>query len=313
MQVVLCADASSDIGVGHFMRCLALAQSFDDLGVDCFFLGEISELGWVQKLLKANTFLRQIKNSNELNPNKRTVLVLDTYSRISGENILHKFTGVFTCAIVDNVTPDFGTNISLHLGPISENDPEYRKFGNFSSGVGLIPIRREIKRVSYSRKKNTNQMNGNIILTLGGANLPISCQIRNYLKENSINLQVLDYALANEETQLKSLDYPIFLTLSDSVISGGGYSMWESIYLNKHLAVIELAHNQRDNVLFAKENQLAHIIARVEQTNFELVFDKVEIEKYLTQSPMDTDKHSVSSDLPLLGGNSAAELIMNYL
>lgn len=313
MQVVLCADASSDVGIGHFMRCLALAQSFDDLGVECFFLGEISEPGWVQNLLKANSFLRKIKNSNELNPNKKTVLVLDTYSRISGENILHKFPGVFTCAIVDNVTPDFGTNISIHLGPISENDPEYKKFGNFSSGVSLIPIRRELKKVSYLPIKNMNQMNRNILLTLGGANLSISCQIKNYLQENSTNLQVMDYASTNEETQPNSLDYAIFLTLSDSVISGGGYSMWESIYLNKHLAVIELAHNQRDNVLFAKEHQLAHIIARVEQTNFELVFDKVEIEKYLIQNPLDIDKHPVSSDLPLLGGNSAAELIMNYL
>jgi spore coat polysaccharide biosynthesis predicted glycosyltransferase SpsG len=313
MQVVICADASPAIGVGHFMRCLALAQSFDDLGVDCFFLGEINEIGWVKNLLNANTFLKQIKNSNELSANKRTVLVLDTYSRVLGESILYKFPGVFTCAIVDNVTPDFGTNISLHLGPISENDSEYKKFVNLSSGVSLIPIRHEIKKVSYAVKKNASQIDMAILLTLGGANLAISHQITSYLKGTSNNLQVMDYTSVNEEAQKNSIDYPNFLTLSDYVISGGGYSMWESIYLNKHLAVIELAHNQRDNVLFAKEHQLAHIIGQVDQTNYELVLDEVEIQKYLIQSSLDTEKHHVFAGLPLLGGNSAAELIMNYL
>ncbi len=313
MQVIFCAEANPEIGVGHFMRCLALAQSFDDLGIDCFFQGEIREMEWVQELFSANTFLRQINSSKELNLNKKTVLVLDTYSRFFGDTILSRFSGIFTCAIVDNITPDFGTDISLHLGPITDNAGEYERFRNLSSGVGLIPIRREIKSLSRVSARITNHRNQTILLTLGGSGLDISNQVTSRLKLLSSDLQILNYTSEDVETQSNSSSYPNFLKLSNYVVSGGGYSMWESVYLNKHLAVIELAHNQSDNVRFAKEHQLAHVIAHVDRVNNKLVLDDIEFQKFLSPGPRITEKYPKPSELSLLGGNSAANLITSFL
>ncbi|KZZ41113.1 MAG: UDP-2,4-diacetamido-2,4,6-trideoxy-beta-L-altropyranose hydrolase [Saccharospirillaceae bacterium] len=49
MIVFFRCDASSDIGIGHFSRCLILADAFSDRGVQCHFICSVSSRGTIGK------------------------------------------------------------------------------------------------------------------------------------------------------------------------------------------------------------------------------------------------------------------------
>jgi len=51
-HLLIRADATPRMGTGHVMRCLALAQAAQDLGMDVRFLARV-EVPWVQERLRA--------------------------------------------------------------------------------------------------------------------------------------------------------------------------------------------------------------------------------------------------------------------
>jgi len=56
VRFIFRADASREIGSGHVMRSLALAEEAISRGFDCIFVGKISDLDWVSESCKDGIF-----------------------------------------------------------------------------------------------------------------------------------------------------------------------------------------------------------------------------------------------------------------
>ena len=56
MRYVLRADASQSIGAGHVMRSSAIAEELIARGEDVIFVGQISDLPWVEERIASLGF-----------------------------------------------------------------------------------------------------------------------------------------------------------------------------------------------------------------------------------------------------------------
>ena len=55
-RVVFCCDAGPALGVGHLMRCVALAEELADRGNECVFVADVAEMAWARSQLTTRRF-----------------------------------------------------------------------------------------------------------------------------------------------------------------------------------------------------------------------------------------------------------------
>ena len=117
MRYVLRADASLSIGAGHVMRSSAIAEELISRGEDVIFVGQISDLAWVEARITSLGFSQIYSNPTKFNSNPDSdVLILDSYEIeinnyfITPENWLHIIT------IVDELTPTYVCTLRIHPG-----------------------------------------------------------------------------------------------------------------------------------------------------------------------------------------------------
>jgi len=111
------ADASRSIGAGHVMRSSAIAEELLARGEDVIFVGQISDLAWVEGRIASLGFSQIHSDPTEFNSNPDTdVLILDSYKIevsnffVSREKWLHIVT------IVDELTPAYDCTLRIHPG-----------------------------------------------------------------------------------------------------------------------------------------------------------------------------------------------------
>ena len=115
MRYVLRADASLAIGSGHVMRSSAIAEELIARGEEIIFVGQISDLPWVEERLASLGFTHIYhETSGFISKPESDVLLLDSYkidrndSFITPENWLH------IVAIVDELTPNYSCTLRIH-------------------------------------------------------------------------------------------------------------------------------------------------------------------------------------------------------
>jgi spore coat polysaccharide biosynthesis predicted glycosyltransferase SpsG len=115
------ADASRSIGAGHVMRSSAIAEELITRGEDVVFIGQISNLPWVEERIASLGFSRIYNQSSDYSPNSETdVLILDSYeidihaTFILLENWLH------VIVIADALTPNYRCTLRIHPGVDSD-------------------------------------------------------------------------------------------------------------------------------------------------------------------------------------------------
>ena len=117
MRYVLRADASQSIGAGHVMRSSAVAEELIARGEDVIFVGQISDLPWVEERIISLGFTHIYNESSGFISNPESdVLLLDSYeidrndAFITPENWLH------IIAMVDELTPNYRCTLRIHPG-----------------------------------------------------------------------------------------------------------------------------------------------------------------------------------------------------
>ncbi len=58
VKMVFCADASPQIGAGHVMRLSSIAEEAIARGIECYFVGSIHGVAWLEDYIRKIGFSR---------------------------------------------------------------------------------------------------------------------------------------------------------------------------------------------------------------------------------------------------------------
>jgi spore coat polysaccharide biosynthesis predicted glycosyltransferase SpsG len=163
VRIIFRADASTSVGTGHVMRCIAIMEEALSRSVECIFVGSLGGIQWLeQKFMELD--VRQYADFGHFNSdNKRDVLVLDSYSiPIFDENIqpTHWKTVV---AIADDSTPNYNASLVVKVGLQKFECEELESI--LIGGPKYVPFRKSIKKIPF---KSSDQIS-KILVFAGGA------------------------------------------------------------------------------------------------------------------------------------------------
>jgi len=117
MRYVLRADASLSIGAGHVMRSSAIAEEFIRRGEDVIFVGQISDLAWVEARIASLGFSQIHSDPTKFNSNPDSdVLILDSYGIVTDNFFIAPEKWLHIIAIVDELTPSYVCTLRIHPG-----------------------------------------------------------------------------------------------------------------------------------------------------------------------------------------------------
>jgi len=270
LNVAFRVDASSNIGIGHLTRCLALSEELTRKGHDCYFLSKIENNELINKIEKNNIHYQINSNATLLEDNKTLVkfakekdinwIVTDHYG-INAEYIKEiKQNNFKVLSVDDNAQIHYYSDIVLNQNIGSEKlNFSAEKYTKFLLGAKYAIIRDEL--LIEKNKKEGNEVK-KILITLGGTDKdnfiltiikflkdfcktlefnvivgplnPFFDEIRNYVKEGNLKIKVIKSPKNMADIYLRS----------DIAVSAGGASCYELAYFGIPNIIITVADNQ---------------------------------------------------------------------
>jgi spore coat polysaccharide biosynthesis predicted glycosyltransferase SpsG len=166
MRYVLRADASRSMGAGHVMRSSAIAEELIARGKDVIFVGQITDLPWVEERIACLGFSKIYIKSMEFHSNPESdVLILDSYTIQTSESFIDQKNWRHIVAIVDEITPEYNCTIRIHPG-LDKNWTGSSETP-ILAGPKYIPIRASLSRNSLIR--NEGNKTPKIAVVAGGS------------------------------------------------------------------------------------------------------------------------------------------------
>lgn len=270
------ADASPVTGTGHLMRCLALAQAWQDLGGAARFLVGAGVPAAVARLREEGFPAEELTLAPGGKEDvERTLaaasaagagwVVLDGYSFGTGFQDAVKKAGFKLLALDDfahasHVIADFVLNQNLGAGEelYATRDPSTRLL----LGPRYALLRREFAAWS-NRRGDVRESARNILVTLGGVDAGnVMLRVAGALGPLPAETRVAivaggDHAHRRELAALCRREGPRFhlrrpargmpalMAWADLAVSGGGSTCWELAFLGVPALSVTLAENQR--------------------------------------------------------------------
>lgn len=290
-RFVFRTDASPTIGVGHVMRCVALAEVLDQLGFSTIFVGTTSQIGWLEKRIDAIPGADRVSSEREFIIQKgRDVLLLDSYGINPNSEFICNDNWIAKAAFVDNSTPAYLADIYIHPGPnFGWKVPLGASESNILLGTDYIPIRKSISELQYKYPASSPK---NVVTVIAGGTDPT-----NFIEEIIPVLSALhlDFEV-HIFTSSKSLSLPdsrfikhspninleTSLVKSNIVITTGGTTSWEIASLGIPMGIALAVENQRPNYVFFTENNLAIGIGSYSDKLKRWKFDGVKMEELIS-------------------------------
>ena len=284
MKIVFRVDASKELGIGHFMRCLALSEEFTRRGHVCIFFSKIDHsLIWKiknydinHKIISKETSWRKelVLLTNFLKENNIDWVVTDHYKIDSNYIRAIIKNGVKVLSIDDTAQIYYYSNIVVNqnigaekirfesdentiflLGPdyimirdslLKRNEKKYRKkVKKILVTMGGTDNYNLTKKILKMIELSHLDKKIDIILIIGPLNT-FSSNIKDYVKKSKLKVNIIE---SPKDISKIYLD-------SDIAISAGGSTCYELAYFGIPNMIITIANNQLE---IAKELYEKHI------------------------------------------------------
>ncbi|SHH20848.1 UDP-2,4-diacetamido-2,4,6-trideoxy-beta-L-altropyranose hydrolase [Tepidibacter thalassicus] len=267
MKIAIRADGGQKIGMGHIMRCMALAKELKNYDFDIVFLTKKDEK--VIEMIETNGFKYINISSNSLEEelievesivNEERVEIIITDSYWLSDNYLHKLRKLvkLLISIDDNNLYKYPSHIVIN-GNVYAEDLKYKKiFDNtkFLLGGNYTLLREEFRNVS---PVNINKEVRNILITMGGVDINnYTPFILDSLKNLDVKLNVIVgpgfkcirelKCIANKNNNVNLIYNPTnmkdIMVENDIAISAAGSTTYELAVLGIPTILIVQADNQ---------------------------------------------------------------------
>lgn len=278
--LIIRADASPEIGTGHVMRCLALAEAWLNTMSQVFFVFFCNAPVLEDRLKKEGTQIIHInQRAGTQSDADETVqiaheygaewLIVDGYQFGAEYQKRIKDSGLSLLCIDDYGHADhYYADIVLNQNVYADMSyyPKYEPNTRFLLGTKYVLLRKEFLKRSNRNRKNPD-IARKILITLGGGD-PNNITIKVIDAVRTIDIDgmevkvVLGSTNPNFDDIYKKIQYFSNFTLinnasdmqelmiwADLAISAGGSTCWELAYLGTPFVALIIADNQKPVVL----------------------------------------------------------------
>ena len=263
------ADASVIDGVGHVVRCAAVAEALQDLGFESVLVGEINGIPWLDESLSSGPFVRVESVDQANQPHHEDILIIDSYRLDADSEFLNQKKWKLVVAFVDRSTPRYHANLYFNLSAhpdwvASEQDQKSEIVG----GLKYVPVRKIHQRIS----KSLDNDGGLSISVTGGGSDP-----RNFVQEIGKILSGISGNFAAKlftsepiplDERLSRVDIGPELSkaLDEShlVFTAAGSTVWEILSRRVPMGIACAVANQQENYEFLNNSNLARGVGSYE-------------------------------------------------
>lgn len=288
--LIIRADATPQIGTGHVMRCLALAQAAEKVGITVHLVGRV-RVPWVQDRLQQENInfiplsdnvpehenpTELIEQIRQIKPISQSWVVLDGYHfglecqkavREAGYKLL----------LIDDYAhlPEYSCDILLNQNIGSDRLVYHGDIRQKLLGSKYVLLRREfVEARNVAEQREWSGEVENILISLGGGDfisflqniakqieLPelASCTVR--IIAGSMCEDVIQDCFskcpAKIEVIKRVMDMPSLLLDTDLCISAGGSTCWELCCLGIPFLTVGIAENQTKIIQIFEEQGIA--------------------------------------------------------
>ena len=200
MRFIFRVDVSKELGAGHIMRNLGIAEELINRGFDVFFMGEVHGLEWVQKKMEDIGIIFIGKNSQDFLLNSKSdILILDSYTISVNDPFIKKINWKLIVVIFDSHTPNYDCDLKIHPGfQVNWGKDEKHKI---LSGFEYISFRRSLlnseKHDSLGKELNICVIGGGVdhnkfVPTISNVLSKLQGDFKVSLFTNDIDLKISD-------------------------------------------------------------------------------------------------------------------------
>lgn len=277
-HLIIRADASTQIGIGHFMRCLALAQAWKDAGGQPILVTSCKSYGLLQRYREEGIEVHildapypdpddwnQTKDILASHPNAWVVLdgyhFDETYQR-TVKDVGHPLLVIDDMAHLEHYYADIVLNQNLHAQHLEYSCEPYT---HLLLGTRYVLLRREFLAWG-SRKRGIPDVARRVLVTLGGSDpenytleviqalqdmaIP-SLEAKIVVGASNPNADVLETVVTQSDNTMclirDAKNMNELMAWADIAVSGGGTTCWEALCTGVPLLVLVLASNQESN------------------------------------------------------------------
>jgi spore coat polysaccharide biosynthesis predicted glycosyltransferase SpsG len=271
-------DAGVTSGVGHLVRCVALAEELCSRGVEVLFLGDVTGSGWARSQLRARGLtLRPAPPEPEGLAGEACrlgldAMVLDSYELPRETGAALRAAGMPVLAIVDGdplgqdadlyLDQNLGAELRPFPAPDAPDAPEAREAAG--AAEELRPVRTVVRRLAGARyallrdsvrkcrrKGGSGHEVPRVLCFFGGTDSAgVTPAWTRALRDTGHPAEVtvispVPFTAGGPVTVIPPTDrLPELMAEADLVVTAAGSAIWELLYLGVPGALIRVAANQ---------------------------------------------------------------------
>ena len=193
-NIYIRADGSSKIGLGHLVRCLALAHMLKGSFSIKFICKEIPD-NLYNSICGEGFFIKRIFTEQEFfsDLDKKAIVVLDHYALDSDYQKKIKEKGAMLVCIDDLHDKEFHADLIINHAPwVQPQDYMAQPYTRFALGTNYILLRPEFLQYAQKNKEWQREQTKNIFICFGGTDAKnLSVKILEYFPEGDFKLRVV--------------------------------------------------------------------------------------------------------------------------